>query len=343
MRIRAAVVVLLVVVIVVCLGWVLRGMDPHALEQALASFQPAWLGPVVALYVGVLLLRTWRFQSVLDAEVRYRGLLSVVTVGQLAIGVVPLRMGEIVRPYLLWEKWRVPIAAGAAAVVLERLLDFVALLTLLLVVGAKVALPPGGLTVGNVDLLAAGQHVATVAVGAGLLGIVVTIVVGPPGLAVMERVVGRVSPLLAARLGRLGRDLVSALRGLAKRPSRAAVALGCTAGIWAGTMLGAACLMNAFPALGATLDRVLVNWAGTMTALVLGPTPGFLGTFEAGSVGSLALLGVQADLALAYTAVMHTSLFLFTVATGLVFLALEGWSLVAVVRRSRRAGAGETA
>lgn len=318
----------------VSLAWVVYGMDVHAAGAALASFRAVWLVPIAVLFTMTWLARSLRFWVLLDAPVAFLSVLTVNAAGFLAINTVPLRMGELVRPYLLYEEHDVPVGTSMAAVVLERLLDMLALITLLAAVAFTVELPEGGLVVGGVDLLQAGQRVVGTMLAVGLCGAAGLVVVGEPAVSLAARVTGVVSPRLAEGVERLGERFVGGFRALVRNPARGAIAFLCTAVVWVGTLFAVACCMAGFASLEPTVDRVLFNWGATMTGIVLGPTPGFLGPFEAASMGSLVLVGADADVARAFALTMHACVFGYTAITGAGALLIEGWSLVGVVRAS---------
>ncbi len=320
------------------LGWALWGMDLTKAASAVASFRVAWMIPIVALHSSTFVLRTQRFRLLLDHPVGFRSTATVTAVGFLAINVVPLRMGEFVRPYLLAEQHGVPFGSGLAAVLLERLLDMMALLTLLFLCAWFVHVP-GTVRVGDVDLLAAGQGIIGASALIGIVGVIALAIGGPTVVEFGEAVLRRVFPPIAEPFSRIATRFVGGFRALASRPARAVSAVVCTAGVWGGTTLSILVGMWGFPAMNARVDAALLNWASTMTAMVVAPTPGFVGSFEAGSVGSLTLFDVPDDLARAFAVVMHLSMLAFTVILGLAALAFEGWSLTHVVRESRNRSA----
>jgi uncharacterized membrane protein YbhN (UPF0104 family) len=200
-----------------------------------------------------------------------------------------------------------------------------------------VELPPGGVRLGGVDLLAAGQRAAATGIALGVVGVVGLAVAGGPGVRVLEAAARRVFPPAAPPIARLGFGFVQGFRSLASRPLYGAVALVCTVGIWTGTLAAVALLMAGFEGLTPTVDLVLLNWSATLTAVVLVPTPGHVGAFEAGCVASLALVDVPVGVAQTFAVVSHAIMFSFTVTTGALALALEGWSLGSLVRASERA------
>ena len=113
------------------LAWAGWGMDLRATLAAAAGFDLRWALPMTVCLFGTLFLRVLRFRLLLDHPVDNRGMLGVTAIGFLAINVVPLRMGEFVRPFLLAERHGSPFGLALAALFMERLLDLSALMVLL--------------------------------------------------------------------------------------------------------------------------------------------------------------------------------------------------------------------
>ena len=159
------------IVTVVFLALVLWGID---VEHALAALREvSWwmLLPMCALYLCAHMLRVWRLKLLLNQPIRYWRLFSINSVGFLAINVIPLRLGEMVRPYLLAERENIPFGRGMAAIVLERLLDMLMLLGMLMGLTLMVELPEGGLVIDGIDVISAGQRFAGTIVARCGLGV----------------------------------------------------------------------------------------------------------------------------------------------------------------------------
>ncbi len=321
---------LVAVIALVCLAVAMWGLDPRSAMHLLAAF-PLWLLPVViAANVLITVMRAVRFRLLLDAPLPLKDALAVTAVGFFAINVVPLRMGEFARPALLSELYDVPFGEALGIVVVERLLDMFALLVLLGVVSAFV-IPGATIEVAGVDLLAVGQRTFGVAVLGGLAVVAVLAVIGEPVVTLVERLAERVSPALAARLGRLGRSFVQGTSVLSSRPLYGLAALACTGGVWLTSMFAVAIAMFGF-GIAVAPGRVALNWAATVVALALVPTPGNVGTFEAGSVASLLIDDVPRDLAQAFSLGNHALMTGTTLGLGAVFLLVQGWSVDRLVR-----------
>ena len=140
----------IVLVVTVCfLIAVLWEVDFHQAMQALSQTNKVLFLPMALCYLLGHTLRSVRLWILLEQERPFKRIFAINSVGFLAINVMPLRMGELVRPYLLLEKEGVPISRSLAAVLLERLLDMSMLLILLLGVAWVVDLPPQGIELGG--------------------------------------------------------------------------------------------------------------------------------------------------------------------------------------------------
>ena len=321
-------------VTVACLVWVLWGIDLEKVGASLAAFSWWMLLPMVGCYLAAHLLRAWRLALLLDARPGAYRIVSVNSIGFLAINVMPLRLGELVRPYLFLEQDGVPLGASLAAVFLERILDFMALLGMLLLVGTVVTIPAGGVMVLGVDVVVAGQHLATAVVAAGLLFSALLLIAGAPVIRTLERWERGRWPL-ARRLIGLMRAFRSGFVQLARTPGRAALVLLLSGLVWAITIGGVWMVLLGSGLEGLDYGSALVIWALTLATMAVAPTPGFFGAYEAACSGALRLLGVATVPAVTLSVVLHLGMFAFIVGTGAVFLVAEGLSLGEIMRRSR--------
>lgn len=322
-------------VTVISLAVVLWGIDLGKATDSLRQFRAEMFLPLLLIFVAAALLRAFRFSLLLDAPVDFKSMFGVVAVSFLAVNVVPLRMGEFVRPYLLHERHRVPWGTGLAAVVTERLLDLLGLLSLMLIVAVNT--PDLHVVVAGIDVLTVGQRTIGAAALVVMVGIVALTIAGEAGVSAIERVIAAMLPSAAAPFGRLGRTLVGGFRSFFRRPWHSAGALLCTVQLWTIGVFSAVCAMRGFPGLTLGLDGILFSWAATLAAMNLMPTPGFVGSFDGGAIGSLVVLGIDADLARAYALGFHAFMFSFNAIVGLLFAFTHGIDVVAAVRRSRTA------
>lgn len=332
MRIKIAVVLVVTIGFLVGVMW---GIDlEHALE---ALSQVSWwrLVPMCLLYLLTHMLRVWRLKLLLNLPLRYWRLFSINSVGFLAINVIPLRLGEMVRPYLLAEREGVPFGLGMAAIVLERLLDMLMLLGMLMGLTLLVELPTGGLVIetdrGGVDVIAAGQRFAGGIVILGVLAGAALIAIGEPATRLIEKL-----PMggLVAGFVRKFRD---GFGELLKAPARLLLLLVLSASIWGSTIGAVAVVMSAFPGIPVSLGSAWSTWSITLSGMVALPTPGFFGAYELFCSTALRLWSVDEDLAKTFAVVLHLGMFGFTVGIGGICLFIEGLSLRDLVRTAPKA------
>ena len=323
-----------------CLVVVLWGLDMGTVRAQVAGF--AWwvMLPSVACYFASHLLRCWRMRLLLDRPLGLGRLLSVNSIGFLAINVVPLRLGEFVRPWLFLEQDGIPFGASLAAVFMERLLDVAMLLVLLLLVGLLVPLPPGGVPVHGVDVLGGGIRMASAILGVGALTGLAVLVAGEPAIRLVTRPIARLSPSFGERAGSLLRAFRGTVAALVRRPGRTLALLALSAGVWACTIVGIRTVYAGADLEGLGFRAATVNWGITLAAMTALPTPGFFGPYEAASSAALRLFGLKPEHAVATAVITHLGQFAFTIGLGTIFLLAAGLSLREVVRRSREAGRG---
>lgn len=311
---------------VACLVWVLWGIPLDVVRVQVGEFRWAYYLPVCGLYLVTHGLRVFRMEWVMGRKLPFWRTFSILSIGYLALNVMPLRMGEFVRPYLMDERQDVPFGTGLACVFVERLVDVLALLGMVWLCLFWVDLPPGAILVGDTDILAAGQRVGGVVVGGATAVLVGVLAVGEPALRLTDRL-----PVA----GPLVRRFVGGLRSLAGRPLDLARTLAITAVIWTLTVYAVATQLRAFPGMPHDGQTALIVWTATLSGMSAVPTPGFFGGFEAFCAAALVMLGVDGDAARVFAVLLHLGQFGVTVLMGVVCLVWEGVSLREVVERSR--------
>jgi uncharacterized protein (TIRG00374 family) len=107
-----------------------RGHQWHDLKEAFHHVEYARVAPALAgcfgLMVIVHLFRAWRWRYLLrpiGVELPFGRLMSVSTVGFMAILALPARLGEFVRPYLIRDGGKVSMTSALGTVAVERVID----------------------------------------------------------------------------------------------------------------------------------------------------------------------------------------------------------------------------
>ena len=280
--------------------------------------------PAIAIYMSGIWLRAirWRLLMAPFADVPTVRLFKVILTGLAVNNILPLRLGEIVRTYLLKQSHDVPIASSLATVLIERVLDLFALCGLMTLV--LIAVPLDGV------ILALAGTSATIT-AAGIIGLLVILIVPRRfvdrlfelGIALADR--------LHRRLGNLARSIVDGLRVLEDgRTLLAIVPLSILC--WLAELGLYVCLMLSLGfnvgVLGLMAGMVIANFV-----TILPSAPGYVGTFDLFLAQTLEnSFAVPEATAAAFTILAHTVLLVPVVIGGLLILSFEDLSIRSLAR-----------
>ncbi len=292
--------------------------NPAEVWAAMQSANYLWLIPAVAVYFVGVWLRAWRWRYLLrPMKVLPVGLLfKTIVIGYMANDVLPFRLGELVRVYLLGTKAGVSKAATLTTIVVERILDGLTMV-LFMVIGASF-LPTNEVLQGTIRLS------AIVMVGAIA---VLFLIVSSRRLAnaLLGLVLRPLPEGLRVKVGGLAGSFLDGLESLRSGRDFLAVLIFSVLG-W---LPEAA--MYALVGLGFGIQQpfttfMLTTAAGNLGAMVPS-TPGYVGVFDAPAKYVLILSGVADGLATSYILVLHAALLLPVILLGLYYLWREGLSL----------------
>jgi uncharacterized protein (TIRG00374 family) len=296
----------------------LRGKDLAAIWQAVAAANYGWLVPYIGILALIHLARTLRWGILLEpvAKVPFSRLNAVSAVGFMALMILPFRIGEFARPYLIAERPRIRVSATLSSVVVERVADGIFMAGLLVL--TLLAVPEG---TPGLHFLRVGGF-AVFAVFAGLLGFLVLAYRNRTlAVRITHRALDPLSPRAADRASAM---MDAFIHGLRLVPSRSKVAAFCllTTTYWCLNGWGMGVLARAFDLHLGLMQSFTV--LGVLVVGVMIPSgPGMVGTFQAATVLGLSLFipGEVLDTrGTAYANVLWAVQLAFTTALGLFFL-----------------------
>jgi uncharacterized protein (TIRG00374 family) len=251
----------------------------------------------VAVYLLVLIaihfLRVWRWLPLLAPldRVSFRVVNRVSAVGFMATFLFPLRLGELVRPYLIRrESAKIGMTSALATIVVERIMD--GLLVSLLLFGVLVTLPNQA---GAITEIRLGAYVALAVFVGGMATVVALYWQQDRAIRVAMAIVRPLSRPVAERVERL---LQSFLRGLACLPS-ARHFLGftaITAVYWGINGVGLWMLAGGF-GLAIPLGAAYAMMSCVVVGMMIPNSPGNVGTFWYFLLLPLSLYGLSAQVA----------------------------------------------
>lgn len=302
-----------------------RNVELDELTAALGRLHAGWLAAALGVSLLIMVLRAVRWHLELRplARVPVGRLWVVTSVAYMAINLLPVRLGEVVRPWLLSRRASVSFSNVVGNLVVEKMMDsicivFYLLLGLVLIDSLPVWVRRGAL------------------VPAGIAGVFVSVVVAFwwKGEAFVDRLL--LNRLPARFAGRAKAVLASVTDGMRILPNPGLLlgVFGVSLAVWFLPILSSYVMIRAF-ALDAPFSAAVVIFIFISFGTALPNLPGMIGPYQYACQLALGIYGVSEADGLAYGLVLNAVQFLTLIAQGVVALPLAGVSF----RDLRRAGA----
>lgn len=288
---------------IACLLLVLRFVDLDQVSAVLSQTKPSLLLVATAAIMVDVLLRAWRWRVLVAplAVVPLGRVMAYLLLGYLANNVLPGRAGELVRSHYLGDREGISRASTLGTVLIERILDVVALLLISVaawwLTGAASRLA-GLLAFGLVGTAAA-------------VTLVVAVVVLPGRDRFIPWLITRLPASVTAVGGRLRTGFL-----VVRDPRTLVFSVVLTFGAWATTTVVFAAAAGA---IGFEISpaQILLIAAATNLATAIPSAPGYVGTFEFAVVAAAGAVGLAAAPALAMGVIVHAAILLTTSLGGL--------------------------
>ncbi|PIE82186.1 MAG: TIGR00374 family protein [Chloroflexi bacterium] len=300
--------------------------------QSLQGAGYVWIVPTVLAYFVTVGFRAWRWQGLIKPIKVVAGsrLFGIVVLGYLGNSIYPFRIGELLRVYVLNQWEEIPVSSGLATLLVERVLDGVSVLVL--VFGALLLVP---LPDPDMQILVMSTSFLFFGLLAGFL-----LIAFLPKQAL--RFVQWTAHWLPVKLGDpLVNIAGSFLRGLAalRSPKPVFVLLLSSVLIWIFEVAKFWFIMQAFPFdVGIVIIALTVGIVNL--ASILPSAPGFVGTFDLPIITMLSLYEIENGVAVAYTLVLHTTIWLSATVFGMGYMLYGGmrWADLGKAGRIRENG-----
>ncbi|HTM57910.1 MAG TPA: lysylphosphatidylglycerol synthase transmembrane domain-containing protein [Candidatus Udaeobacter sp.] len=287
-----------------------------------------WLPLAVTCYIAGHFLRGRRLRWLVspEASLTTTTATNVVVVGYAVNNLLPVRLGEIARAWMLTERSGLSIIQSFTVTVLERVLDGLVLLALF---GLTLLVLPQRVESATPFLVAA--------IVLALAGGFVLVTVLAPGLLVttLSRVTQRVWPRAHdAVVGQAGAVVngVAYLRnpfGVLRVSALGALVWICEAGMyWS--------LLPAF-AIPARPTTALLAMTTTNLGILVPSTPGYIGPFHFFCMQAVRSTGVASSVAFSYAVLVHLAFYVPITIWGLAVILTQGLSVGRTLALSRMA------
>ncbi len=297
------------------LWFAFRDLHLGQVWDAMKTARYIWLIPGVTVYFISVWFRSWRWKFLLrgSKSVPTARLFPVVTIGYMGNNILPFRLGEVLRAYVLWRKEGIHVGTTLTTAVLERLFDG---LTLVCFVLFGLLFLPLSAFLGRLVMVASGVFF-------GALAVFLVLAAHPDRLRRLARRVldALVPPRFRLPLLNFLEGVIVGLEGL-RSAQDVLVLFGVTVWVWLLEALKYWLVSFAFDLhLGYVGVMVMGGAVNLLTALP--SLPGYIGTFEVG-IKILQGMGAPAAAAGSYILVLHTILLIPVTLLGLIFMAREG-------------------
>jgi len=309
--------VLIAVLTVGLVAVFLRSIDLAEAWRATTAADVRWIAAGIAVTLQTYALRAWRWQVLLRpiGHASFRQAFRATVVGFAASFLMPARIGEVLRPYMLARREGFDPAAAFATVIVERLLDLCTVLLLF-----SVAIFDSGADVG--------RQTRTAGLVASVVSIVslaaLSILAGHPERLGhwARRMTGWLPDRAAHSFAHLVRTFTEGLKVM-RSPGHLAVAMLWSVPLWLSIALGITFTTWAFGLTMSFVGSFLV--VGYLAVGVAAPTPGAAGGFHGMYLLALTqFFRAPADAAGAAAIVLHLVSFVPVTLLGLVFMWQDG-------------------
>jgi uncharacterized protein (TIRG00374 family) len=296
-----------------------RSMDFAKLLAALRAMDARFLLPAVASTLFSYYVRAYRWKLLLAEEKNTSmcNLFAAVSIGYMANNLLPARIGELVRVYVLGEREGIDKGTVLASLVVDRLFDGCAVLCILMATLFTLRLP--GESEGVRTALVTGGYVTA----AAYLAIVCFLLLLKRRTSAMLRLAGRLLKPFPAAFGTkviplLG-SFISGVR-LSSRPGNLSGLVASSAVIWASAIWPIDLLLRSFgialPVTASLFIMVLL-----VVAVMIPASPGYIGTYHYACYQALTVFGITGEKALGVALVIHAVNFFPITFLGLYYLA----------------------
>ena len=302
-----------------------RQVEFDRIGESVSAANYLWLIPAVPVYFAGVWFRAERWRHLLAPLGSFStpGLFPYVVIGYTVNDLLPLRVGELVRAYLVGERHGVAKTPVLATAILERIFDGLTLLGFMAVTALFISLG------GWLGQILAGMTL--VFLGA-LAGLFVALTFQEQSMRLLETLLQRLPEHLRVLALRLAGGFLSGLLALRSPQRIAAVAFY--------SILGWICEGGVFYFVGLALGLTsppfvyFLSMAAGNLATALPSSQAGIGPFEYFTAQTFVVFGTASSVAAVFAVLVHAVLIVPVVLLGLVFLWLDQLSLGQVVRRA---------
>lgn len=302
----------------------LQGVESDRILTGFKNANYIFLIPAMVLFLLASLLRSLRWGVVLSSIVRIsqKRLFPIVCVGQMGVTLIPMRIGEFIRPYLVSAESEIPLSSALATILVEKVFDVLTVLGILFLLVFSSILP---------------EWLVKTGYGA-LVALVILLFLMLLFYFKMEATLKFLRPLLKILPQRLqekseglAHNFVDGFK-IISSPKRLVYALLLSFLIWGSFGLGIFALFFFFN-FQLSLVSALVVLICTIIGVSLPAAPGMVGNFQYASIVALSIFGIPKSDALSFSMIYYFLGIGKHILLGLIFLPAVNLSFKDIKKR----------
>ena len=269
-------------------------------------------------------LRSYRWGVILQPMevVSQFNLFAVTSVGFLAIAAIPARIGELARPYLIAKKSSIKMSSALGTVVVERVLDSLAVLTITVAVLILQDLPSWMIKSGILFFI------LTMLLIACIIGLIWR---RETAVKVIERILRWLPGKLAEKVNSVIHHFIDGFQVITD-VKRLLYLLFLSAVVWLVDVAAIYALLLAFgfdlPVLAAFVVMVIL-----IAGIAIPTAPGFIGNWHYACILGLSLFGIAKPEGLSFALVYHFLSMLVLIVLGVAFLPFNKFSIADMTKQ----------
>lgn len=301
-----------------------RGINFHETTLHLKKIDLGYAALSLFLIFLMQALRSYRWGVILEPleKISQFTLFAVTSVGFLAISAIPARIGELARPYLISQKSTVKMSSALGTVIVERVLDSLAVLAVTITVLMLQDLPSWMVRSGILFFI------VTVLMIACVIGLVWR---RETAVKIIDRFLRLLPGRLAQKINNVIHHFIDGFQVITD-VRRLLYLLVLSAAVW---LIDVAVIYAMFTAFGFDLPvmAAFVVMIILIAGIAIPAAPGFIGNWHYACILGLSLFGIAKPEAFSFALVYHFLSMAIVIVLGVIFLPFNKFSISEMTRQ----------
>lgn len=303
---------------IVLIYFSVRGIDFNETLTHLKKVHLGYAGLSLFFIILMQALRSYRWGVILQpmGKISQFTLFAVTSVGFLAIAAIPARIGELARPYLIAKKSSIKMSSALGTIIVERVLDSLAVLTMTVAVFILQDLPSWMIKSGILFFI------VTMLVIACMIGLILR---RERAVKIIDRILRWLPGKPAQKVNHVIHHFIDGFQVITD-VKRLLYLLLLSAVVWLVDVAAIYTLLLAFgfnlPVLAAFVVMVIL-----IAGIAIPTAPGFIGNWHYACILGLSLFGIAKPEGFSFALVYHFLSMIIVIILGAIFLPFNKLSI----------------